>query len=243
MKVNYVSRTPRSPAYNVIVMKIMIIKGKGGENTKNTLSVNFRRLDYGRVILAVTGMLLLSVGIGMCVFANFGIAPFQSFSMGLSKITGLGISYGTFYLLLNLAMLLIPLFLDRKLIHISTFINIFLAGYMIDWTTAWISRLLPHPAFPVRVAFLIVGLALMCLSSAMYYIANLGVSAYDAIPLIITEKSRLPFRLVRSTTDLMCVAVGFFCGISIGVGTLATAFFMGPMITVFKNMFKKIGVS
>ncbi len=207
---------------------------------KNALTAKIKNLNYGRVTLAVTGMLLLSIGIGFCIFANFGIAPFQSFSMGLSQITGFGLSYGTFYLLLNLLMLLIPLFLDRKLIHISTFINIFLAGYMIDWTTDWLTRLLPHPAFAVRVAFLVVGLTLMCLSSAMYYIANLGVSAYDAIPLIITEKSRLPFRLVRSTTDLLCVAVGFVCGISIGVGTIVTAFFMGPMITVFKNLINKV---
>ncbi len=207
---------------------------------RNALTAKIKNLNYGRVTLAVTGMLLLSIGIGFCIFANFGIAPFQSFSMGLSQITGLGLRYGTFYLLLNLLMLLIPLFLDRKLIHISTFINIFLAGYMIDWTTDWLTWLLPHPAFAVRVAFLVVGLTLMCLSSAMYYIANLGVSAYDAIPLIITEKSRLPFRLVRSTTDLLCVAVGFVCGISIGVGTIVTAFFMGPMITVFKNLINKV---
>ncbi len=218
----------------------MNFMGKGGEITKNKLQVKIRSLDYGRVTLAVTGMSLLSVGIGFCVFANFGIAPFQSFSMGLSRVIGFDISYGTFYLLLNLLMLVIPLFLDRKLIQISTFINIFLAGYMIDWTTAALGRLLPHPAFPVRVAFLVVGLTLMCLSSAMYYIANLGVSAYDAIPLIITARCRLPFRVIRFTTDLLCVTVGFVCGISIGVGTLATACCMGPMITVFKNLINKV---
>ncbi len=207
---------------------------------RNALTTKIRNLDYGRITLAVTGMLILSISIGFCVFANFGIAPFQSFSMGLSRITGLGMSYGTFYLLLNLLMLLIPLCLDRHLIHISTFINIFLTGYLIDWTAAILQKLLPHPVLPVRVAFLIVGLTLMCLASAMYYIANLGVSAYDAIPLIITDKTRLPFRLVRSTTDLLCTAVGFICGISIGIGTLATAFFMGPMITVFKNLINKV---
>ncbi len=207
---------------------------------RTALQKKMKNMDPGRISLAVNGVLLLSVGIAFCVFADFGIAPFQSFSMGLNKVIGYRLSYGTFYLILNMLMLLIPLFLNRHLIHISTFINIFLAGYLIDWTAAGLARLLPHPILPVRLVFLVVGLTLMCLSSAMYYIADLGVSAYDAIPLIITEKSRLPFRLVRSTTDLLCVAVGFVCGISIGVGTLATAFLMGPMITVFKNLISKV---
>ncbi len=214
------------------------IKNKEVNMTENFLvkknglmKANIQPARYG---MAVSGVLLLSFGCSLCIFADFGIAPFQSFSMGLNRVAGFGLSYGTYYMLLNLLMLAIPLILNRKLINISTFINIFLFGYLIDWTTTGLGRLLPAPGLFARLTFLVTGLVIMSFSCALYYVADLGVSPYDAIPLILTEKMKLPFRLVRSATDLLCVAVGLICGITVGFGTLATALFMGPLISIFK---------
>ncbi len=193
------------------------------------------KMDPERMKMAVSGVALCSVGCSLCIYANFGIAPFQTFSMGLNQVVGFGLSYGTYCMLLNIPMLLVPLLLNRNMINISTFISMFLGGYIIDWTDALLNLLLPEPGFMMRVVFLLAGLIVMCYASALYYVADLGVSTYDAIPLIITERTKAPFKVVRAVCDLMCVGIGFVCGISVGVGTVATAFFTGPLITFFQD--------
>ena len=81
----------------------------------------------------------------------------------------------------------------------------------------------------------------ICFGSAFYMTADLGVSTYDAIALIICNTwKKGKFQYVRIITDLVCVilGVGLFLlaggNVSMiptiaGVGTIITAFFMGRL--------------
>ena len=75
----------------------------------------------------------------------------------------------------------------------------------------------------------------MCFASSLYITSNLGVSAYDAQALMLSDTGKIQFRFVRIGTDLVCVAAGFALGATVGVGTLVTAFFMGPLIDFFNR--------
>ena len=97
----------------------------------------------------------------------------------------------------------------------------------------------------VRIICLIIAIVIICLGSAFYMTADLGVSTYDAIALIIVNTWKIgKFQYVRVITDLVCVITGtilfllsgepFFKVLTIvGVGTIITAFFMGPLIEFF----------
>ena len=101
------------------------------------------------------------------------------------------------------------------------------------------------PAIWVRVLCLVVGVVIICFGSAFYMTADLGVSTYDAVALIIVNTwKRGKFQYVRIITDVVCVLLGvalfLISGgaagdiITIaGVGTIITAFFMGPLIEFF----------
>ena len=123
----------------------------------------------------------------------------------------------------------------------------------------WVIRHFVHTeAFGVRFLFLVLGIVVMCLASAIYFTADLGVSTYDAIALTIAEQTRFQFRYIRITTDFICVATGWVVldltrlssfpkggsalqillwslGGTVGVGTIITAFFMGPLIAYFNR--------
>ena len=49
------------------------------------------------------------------------------------------------------------------------------------------------------------------------------------------DKKMAQFRLCRILTDLICVIVGFLLKASVGIGTVVTALFMGPLIQWFNN--------
>ena len=107
-------------------------------------------------------------------------------------------------------MLALDLLIARSYMGIATLVNMFLTGYIVDFSVWAIHSLFPAPGLLARIVFLAVGVLVMCFASSLYMTSNLGVSVYDAIPIVIAEKRRWPFRFVRIGCDLVCVAIGAF---------------------------------
>ena len=192
-----------------------------------------------RIVMTIAGVVLCAIAVGFFKCSLFGVDPFQCFAQGSWQRFMGGISYGTYYTGICFLMLALDFFLDKHYIGIATFINMFLTGYIADFSQAAISRLAPSPSMPLRIAMLLVGVVLMCFASSLYMTSDLGVSVYDAIPIIISNKSKKPFRFCRIGCDVICVIVGALCGLLPGVGTLVTAFFMGPLIEFFNVKFSR----
>ena len=166
--------------------------------------------------------------------------PFQCFAQGIwGRFFQTGISYGSYYTILSGIMLVLDLFIARSSMGAATLVNMFLTGYVVDFACMVISRFSPNPDLPVRIIFLAVGVLVMCFASSLYMTSNLGVSVYDAITIVIAEKRKLPFKFVRIGCDLFCVIIGTVTGLLPGIGTLITAFFMGPLIVFFNHSFSE----
>ena len=202
--------------------------------TKNPTSLLPRR-----VALAVAGMALAGVSLGFFKRAMFGVDPYQCFVNGLWNLIPIG--FGTLYMLVNLIQLAVVFALDRHYIGISTFINLFLLGYMAEFSENLLAGWFGDMALPGRALFLLIGVVLSCFAAALYYTADLGVSTYDAIPLHISDRKPklfgrvLPFRAVRILSDLICTGIGVALGAPAGIGTVITALFMGPLIAFFRR--------
>lgn len=203
------------------------------------MKINLPNQFRPRLIMTITGVILCAIAVGFFKCSPFGVDPFQCFAQGSWQRFMGSISYGTYYTGLSLFMLVLDLFLDKHYIGIATFINMFLTGYIVDFSQAAINRLVPSPSIAARVLMLLIAVVIMCFASSLYMTSDLGVSVYDAIPIIISNKSRKPFRFCRIGCDLICVIVGTLCGLLPGLGTLITAFFMGPLIEFFNVKFSR----
>ena len=206
-----------------------------------------------RILMTVCGVVIAGWSVGMFQFSMLGMDPFQVFAHGIwtqilhvlggdgvqlltpAGIQSPAIGYGPVYMGINLVLLLADLMLDRKKIGIATFINLFLVGYVVDFSYGIWVRLIPAPSIGVRVLFLAAAIVIMCLASALYFTGDLGVSTYDAIALALSEQRGWDFRVVRISTDLLCTGLGTLMGVFPGVGTIITAFFMGPLIEFFNE--------
>lgn len=190
-----------------------------------------------RVLMTVMGVLISGFSVGIFNFSMFGMDPFQVFAHGIWEHTTIG--YGTFYTIVNLIMLIAIFFIDKSKIGLGTMINIFLLGYVVEFSSwLWVT-LIPDPSFLLRSAALGIGILLISFGSALYFTGNLGVSTYDAVALLMAEKKIAKFQYCRMGTDLICTATGFVLGATVGVGTVITAFFMGPIIAFFN---KKVAI-
>lgn len=192
-----------------------------------------------RIALATGGILLMALSIGFFRQARFGVDPFQCLVNGLDNIVPL--SYGTVNMLTNVVLIIPMAIFYRRYIGISTLVNLFLLGYVVEFFEGIIVNIFGTPGLALRIVFIIVGIVVTCFAAAMYYTADLGVTSYDSVPLNIADhKPKLlgrviPFRAVRITTDLICTVAGVLLGAQAGIGTVITALFMGPLITFFRN--------
>ena len=186
-----------------------------------------------RILMTVCGISLNGIAVGMFNFSDFGMDPFQVFAHGLWSRVSIG--FGTFYMMLNLVLLAGMFFMDRGKIGLGTFINLFLLGYVAEFS-GWVwDTLFPRPGLALKCIFLVTGILLISLAAALYFTADLGVSTYDVIALYLDDRTRFPFQYLRIATDIICVVIGFSLHATVGIGTLVTAFFMGPVIAFFRK--------
>ncbi|MBQ9490315.1 MAG: hypothetical protein IKO03_16800 [Lachnospiraceae bacterium] len=202
-----------------------------------------------RIMMSLCGVIICAVSVGVFKLAALGVDPFQSFMAGLDAL--IPIEFGTLYVIVNAILLLFSLIVDRHNIGIATFINLFLLGYITQFTFDLLQKWIPDPSMIVRILCLTIGIVVICFGSALYMTADLGVSTYDAVAIVMSSKWKLgKFKYVRICTDLVCVVIGcilfVMAGNAIGkiptiagVGTIITAFFMGPLIDFFNEKFAK----
>ena len=195
--------------------------------------------------MSVFGVVLCGISVGFFKLAAFGVDPFQSLMSGTDKLVPL--SFGILYVIVNALLLIFALMFDRHYIGIATFINLFLLGYIVEFTQWLLCLIFPAAGIVVRTVFFVVGFISLCFSSSLYITVDLGVSTYDAIAIVMAEKWKMgKFKYIRIATDVVCVVLGitlFLLGggkpseitASVGIGTILTAFFMGPLIDFFNK--------
>ena len=191
-----------------------------------------------RIFMSLFGVIICAISVGVFKIAALGVDPFQSFMAGLDKLIPL--DFGLLYIIVNALLLIFALVFDRHYIGIATFINLFLLGYITQFSYQFLQTVIVEPSIFVRAVCLVVGVVVI-----FYMTADLGVSTYDAVALIIVNTwKKGKFQYVRIFTDIVCVILGavlfVFGGGKIsaiptiaGIGTIITAFFMGPLIEFF----------
>ncbi len=198
-----------------------------------------------RILCTILGVVVCAISVGFFKVAAYGVDPFQAFMAGLDSLVP--IQFGTLYVIANCVLLLFSFIFDKHYIGLGTILNLVFVGYIVEFSQAMILKVTPHPSMALRAIYLIIGIVIMCFSSAFYFTADLGVSTYDAVALILSDKWHIaPFKFCRIGGDLVCVVIGcvlfLLAGGSpamiptfAGVGTIITAFFMGPLIEFFNE--------
>lgn len=178
------------------------------------------------------GVIIIGFGISLSVRAGLGTDPFTCLNMGLSKLTGQ--SFGTCQLIVNLILFIFPLLFSKKDIGIGTIANMFLVGYTTDFF-GFIYSFLPEKSVVESFLLMLIGLFVTGYGVAMYMEANKGIAPYDSLGIIVTNKLKKDYGMVRMVQDISCVVIGFLLGGTVGIATVLTAFLMGYIITYFRK--------
>jgi uncharacterized membrane protein YczE len=181
-----------------------------------------------RVIQLFAGLVLYGVSMAIMIRSGLGLSPWDVFHQGLSKVTG--ISFGWVVILLGIPILLlwIPL---RQRPGFGTLANLVVIGFVVDVALA----VLPDGHFlPARIGYLVAGILMNGLATGLYIGSRFGPGPRDGLMTGIAGRfPRLSIRLVRTSIEVFVLAVGFLLGGTVGVGTVAYALAIGPLVHFF----------
>jgi uncharacterized membrane protein YczE len=176
----------------------------------------------------VLGLFLFALGVVLILESELGLSPWDVLSQGLSKHTPL--SFGAATIVIGLAVLLLAWSLGGKP-GVGTVANAVLVGTFIQLLTSIdaVSRL-DGQALGVRIVLLAVGIALIGPASAFYIGADLGAGPRDTLMLVGARRTRFRIGVVRAGLELIALAAGIALGGTFGVGTIAFALLVGPVV-------------
>ena len=204
-----------------------------------------RKELFVRICFSVIGVIVAGLGVSFLKLAALGVDPFQAFAAGLNAL--IPIPFGTLYLFIGGALLIFSLVLDRHYIGLATVVTFTIQGYVIDFGKVLLFAAFPAPGLPLRIVSFCIGILLLCFATAVYFTADLGVSAYDAVALIVTHTLKKgTFRFNRIFFDCICVLVGSGAFLlsggklaalpeMVGIGTIVIAFCMGPLVDIMQT--------
>lgn len=188
-----------------------------------------------RLIYTVVGIILIGIAVAFVRIAALGTDPFATLNLGLTEFSGF--RYGLTSIFTNIIATIFILFVDKRLIGLGTILSMLLVGNISDIIINVIAgTFAPVESLGLRFLIALLGMLILAIGAAMNIVANLGVSPYDALPLVAETlgKGKIRFQHARIVLDFASVAIGFALGAKIGIMTIITAFFMGPLLQFFR---------
>lgn len=180
-----------------------------------------------RIIMSFIGVIITGFAVALLRKAEFGTDPFTSFTVGLANV--FHSTYGVMYPIIIGILLVIVFFLDKHYLGIATIFNLIIIGPVADTGLKLLDALYVVDTMYDKIFTFIAAIVVLCFGASLYITADLGVSSYDAIALYMADKKVAKYRYCRIATDAVCVIIAFVFKATIGIGTVVTALFMGPL--------------
>ncbi len=176
-----------------------------------------------RLIRLFVGLALYGVAIALMIRGNIGASPWDVFSQGLSRSTG--ISFGLCTIIISGVVLLLWIPLKQRP-GFGTIANALMVGAFADLGLALIPQ---ATGLGLQILSFASGLFLLAFATALYIGAGLGPGPRDGLMTGLVRVTGRPVWLIRTAIELSVVVVGFFLGGVVGVGTAAFALGVGPL--------------
>jgi uncharacterized membrane protein YczE len=180
-----------------------------------------------RLAQLYAGLVLYGIGMSLQIRATLGLDPWDVLHQGIAR--HLGWQFGHVVIAVGVAVLLlwIPL---RQRPGIGTVSNAIVIGLVVDAGLA----ALPEPSgWPLRWAFLLLGVLVGGVATGCYIGAGLGPGPRDGLMTGFARRTGRSIRLVRTIIEVTVLVTGFLLGGSVGPGTVLYALSIGPLAQLF----------
>ncbi|MBR4708402.1 MAG: hypothetical protein IKP29_10135 [Pseudobutyrivibrio sp.] len=179
------------------------------------------------MLLATASLFVNGFGVYLTIQANIGASPWDVLNLGLSNTFGM--LYGTAAIIVSFTILGIDV-LMKEPIGIAMVIDSIVVGKTVDLFNR-INLVEKCDSILVGIPVMILGLFIMGYTQYTYMSASLGCGPRDTLLIGLTRRIK---RLSIGVVSIMLLAtvtiIGWLLGGPVGIGTLISAFGMGPIM-------------
>lgn len=179
-----------------------------------------------RLVQLHAGLALFGISLAMMVRADLGLPSWDVLHQGIAERSGLPFGWVVNGVAVLVLLLWWPL---RQRPGFGTVANVVVVGLVADAALA----LLPRPDhLAVRLALLSAGIVVNGVATGLYVGAGLGPGPRDGLMTGLAARGH-SLRLVRTSIEVAVLVGGWLLGGAVGVGTLAYAVAIGPLVHHF----------
>lgn len=195
-----------------------------------------------RIPVLIVSVILMGMCVAFFEKLAVGTDPCTVFNLSIAQNVLGWDTLGTWQLIFNLVLLTVILLLrEGRFIGLGSLANMVLVGYSRDFFKPIVEQLLPGDAHSLllRGGVFIPTMLLFLVAVAFYMVVELGTAPYDAVSQIISAHvKKLPFSVIRIIFDIVVTVIGVLLGGQIGIFTIASCFFLGPVISAIAARFR-----
>ncbi len=184
-------------------------------------------------LIAQLGFLIYGLSIALIIQADLGTGPWAVLAVALADMTGT--SPGTMIVATGLIVLFVALALREK-IGWGTLGNIIFIGPWVDLFLLIIPSLKGN--LILQIPSMLIAIILSGLATAVYISVNSGAGPRDSLMLAVSRVTGKSIRLARGAIEIIVVILGWTLDGPVGVGTLAFAVLIGPIVQSFFRLLK-----
>ena len=189
-----------------------------------------------RLLQLYLGLVAYGVSMWLMLESDLGLMPWDVLHQGVA-LQG-GWSMGRVAVATSFVVLLawIPI---RQKPGIGTISNAVVIGVVFDLVNGWFGVALADVQPAGRVGLLLAGIVLNAIATAAYIGAHFGPGPRDGLMTGISRRSGWSVRLVRTLIEGSVLLAGYLLGGTFGLGTVAYALAIGPMIQLMLPLFDR----
>lgn len=179
-----------------------------------------------RIAQLALGLVLYGIALALLVRAGIGVSPWDVLAQGVARQTGIPFGLATNLIGAAVLLLWIPI---RQRPGVGTIANVLVVGPSAE-LGLW---LIPQQTVPWQQGLVFAGgLALLAVATGLYIGARMGPGPRDGLMTGLHRRTGRPIWMVRSAIEVVVLAIGWALGGQVGVGTVAFALLIGPMVNV-----------
>ena len=199
-----------------------------------------------RSVILMVGLTIAHLGVTLFLLSDLGADPFNVLVQGIYRkldlLLGNGLlTHGRTHMAISLIIIFVLLAVDKSYIKIGTVLCMVCGGPIIDFFTWALGFVLPESlSLIVRVLMLVAGCVILAYGMTIVISSDAGTGPNDLVAVVLSDKTKKKFGIVRLLVDAAFAALGFVLGGVVGVGTIVCIALVGPVAGVFLPVNKRL---
>ncbi|MBR4138713.1 MAG: hypothetical protein IKT88_01995 [Lachnospiraceae bacterium] len=199
-----------------------------------------------RVILLMIGLTIAHFGVTLFILADLGSDPFNVLVQGIfrtiSSLLDLSfITHGRVHIVICFIIILALLVVDKTYVKIGTILCMIFGGPIIDIFTVVLAPIFSiSDSLIFKIFLLALGCVILAYGMTIVIKSDAGTGPNDLVAVVISDKTKKKFSIIRIIVDVSFVVAGFLLGGSLGIGTVICAFCVGPVAGHFLPVNEKL---